>query len=73
MQEGMAKAGFIQEMGEELWCVAGFTYSQQLAKAANQYKVQKSFEEMVPLPYWHHFKVFLEKESEWLFNNRNIK
>ena len=29
------RAGFIREMGEELWCAAGFTYSQQLAEAAN--------------------------------------
>ena len=53
-------------MGEELWCAAGFTYSQQLAEAANQSKVQKTFEEMVPLPYQWHFKVFSEKESERL-------
>ena len=45
------RAGFIQEMGEEISCAAGFTYSQQLAEATNQAKTQKTFEEMVPSPY----------------------
>ena len=53
-------------MGEEIWCAAGFTYSQQLAEAANRTKTQKTFEEMVPSPYRHHAKVFSEKESERL-------
>ena len=60
------RAGFIQEMGEEIWCAAGFTYSQQLAEAANRSKTQRTFEEMVPSPYRHHAKVFSEKESERL-------
>ncbi|KAJ3925024.1 MAG: hypothetical protein NXY57DRAFT_968546 [Lentinula lateritia] len=58
------RAGFIQEVTEELWCAAGYTYLQQLAKAANKDKPRKTFEEMVPEPYRRHAKVFSEKESE---------
>lgn len=60
------RAGVLEHTAEELWCAAGYTYSQQLAEAAHKAKPQKSFEEMVPEPYRRHAKVFSEKESERL-------
>ena len=41
----------IRDVGEQVWIAAGYTYSQQLAEAAQKRKPQKSFEEMVPEQY----------------------
>lgn len=62
----LLQAGILDHTSEELWCAAGYTYSQQLAKAAHKEKPQKSFEEMIPNAYHKHSKVFSEKELEWL-------
>jgi hypothetical protein len=60
------KKGIIHEMGEEVWCAAGFTYSQQLAEQAFKEKPTRTFEEMVPEPYRKFGTVFSESESERL-------
>lgn len=65
-RRALLRAGIISHTTEELWCAAGYTYSQQLAEAAHKEKPQKSFEEMVPSVYQGHAKVFSEKESERL-------
>ncbi|KAF8828491.1 hypothetical protein HHX47_DHR3000186 [Lentinula edodes] len=58
------KAGILEEQTEEVWCSAGFTYSQQLAEEANHDKPIKTFEEMVPEQYQDFKKVFSESASE---------
>ncbi|KAF8823142.1 hypothetical protein HHX47_DHR12000006 [Lentinula edodes] len=60
------KAGILEEQTEEVWCAAGFTYSQQLAEEANRDKPVKTFEEMVPEQYRDFKKVFSESASERL-------
>ena len=51
---------------DEVYCLAGFTYSQQIAEKANQVKGKKTFEEMVPEHYRDFAKVFSEDESQRL-------
>src|SRR6201996_2279076 len=51
---------------DELFCLAGFTYSQQIAEKAIAAKGKKTFEEMVPLQYRDFAKVFSEEESQRL-------
>ena len=65
-RRALLRAGIIGHATEELWCAAGYTYSQQLAEAVHKDKPQKTFEEMIPMPYRTHAKVFSEKESEHL-------
>ncbi|KAF8824205.1 hypothetical protein HHX47_DHR8000208 [Lentinula edodes] len=60
------KAGILEEQTEEVWCAAGFTYSQQLAEEANRDKPVETFEEMVPEQYRDFKKVFSESASERL-------
>ena len=60
------RQGVIQDVGEQVWIAAGYTYSQQLAEAAQKNKPQRSFEEMVPPQYRQFDKVFSEHESERL-------
>jgi hypothetical protein len=43
---------------DENFCLAGFTYSQQIAEKANRAKGIRTFEEMVPEPYRDFAKVF---------------
>ena len=47
---------------DEVYCLAGFTYSQQIAKKAIIAKGKKTFEEMVPAQYRDFAKVFSEEE-----------
>ena len=56
----------IEDTGEQVWLAAGYTYSQQLAEAAQKQKPQKSFEEMVPKHYQEYYKVFSEHKLERL-------
>ena len=49
---------------DELFCLAGFTYSQQIAKKAIAAKGEKLFKEMVPLQYWDFAKAFSKEESQ---------
>jgi hypothetical protein len=51
---------------DEIFCLAGFTYSQQIAEKANWAKGIRTFEEMVPEHYRDFAKVFLEEESHRL-------
>jgi hypothetical protein len=51
---------------DEIFCLAGFTYSQQIAEKANRAKGIRTFEEMVPKPYRDFAKVFSEEESHRL-------
>jgi hypothetical protein len=51
---------------DEIFCLASFTYSQQIAEKANRAKGIRTFEEMVPEPYRDFAKVFSEEESHRL-------
>jgi hypothetical protein len=51
---------------DKMFCLAGFTYSQQIAEKANKAKGIKTFKEMVPKEYRDFAKVFLEEESHRL-------
>ena len=51
---------------DEVFCLAGFTYSQQIAEKATAAKPKKTFEEMVPKHYRDFAKVFSEEESQRL-------
>ena len=50
----------------KLFCLAGFTYSQQITEKAIAAKGKKTFEEMVPKQYRDFAKVFSEEESQHL-------
>ena len=56
----------IDSSKDKLFCLAGFTYSQQIAKKAIATKGKKTFEEMVPRQYRDFTKVFSEKELQRL-------
>jgi predicted aspartyl protease len=58
--------GVIDSVQDELFCLAGFTYSQQITARATEARGQKTFEEMVPEHYRDFAKVFSEKESQRL-------
>ncbi|KAJ3533934.1 hypothetical protein NMY22_g7130 [Coprinellus aureogranulatus] len=60
------RAGRIEHLTDDLWCAAGYTFSQQIAEEAFKSKPVKTFEEMVPPWYRQHAHVFSEKESERL-------
>ncbi|KIK49771.1 hypothetical protein GYMLUDRAFT_108140, partial [Collybiopsis luxurians FD-317 M1] len=47
MRRSWVKAGILLDATEEVWCAAGYTYSQQLAERAQKDKPIKTFEEMV--------------------------
>ena len=51
---------------DELFCLAGFTYSQQIVEKAIVAKGKKTFKEMVPVQYRDFTKVFSEEESQQL-------
>jgi hypothetical protein len=51
---------------DEIFCLASFTYSQQIAEKANCTKGIRTFEEMVPEHYRDFAKVFSEEESHRL-------
>ena len=51
---------------DEVYCLAGFTYSQQIAEKAIAAKGKKTFEEMIPVQYRDFAKVFSEEESQRL-------
>jgi transposase InsO family protein len=61
------RLGIISDLQEEVWCAAGFTYSQKIAEEAAKQKQPKTLEETVPERYRHKFyKVFSEQESNRL-------
>ncbi|KIK50136.1 hypothetical protein GYMLUDRAFT_111508, partial [Collybiopsis luxurians FD-317 M1] len=45
MRRSWVKAGILLDAAEEVWCAAGYTYSQQLAEQAHKDKPIKTFEE----------------------------
>ena len=51
---------------DKVYCLASFTYSQQIAKKTIAAKGKKTFEEMVPAQYRDFAKVFSEEESQRL-------
>jgi hypothetical protein len=51
---------------DEIFCFAGFIYSQQITEKANHAKGTRTFKEMVPEHYWDFVKVFSEGESHRL-------
>ena len=56
----------IDSSQDKLFCLAGFTYSQQIAEKAIAAKGKKLFKEMVPKQYRDFTKVFSEEESQHL-------
>lgn len=60
------KRHILEDMTDELWCAAGFTYSAKLAEKAGRGKATHSFVDIVPEEYWQYSKVFSEVESERL-------
>jgi hypothetical protein len=57
------RAGILEEQGDEVWCMAGFTYSQAIAEKGKAGERPKTFEEMVPAHYRDFSRVFSEDES----------
>jgi hypothetical protein len=51
---------------DDVFCLAGFTYSQQIAEKAIAAKGKKTFNEMIPVHYRDFAKVFSEEESHRL-------
>ena len=51
---------------DEVFCLAGFTYSQQIAERTSETKRKRTFEELVPEHYRNFTKVFSEEESQRL-------
>jgi predicted aspartyl protease len=60
------KACVLEDLTEQVWCAAGFTYSTELAEKASKEKPKRAFEEIVPQEYRQYADVFSEKESERL-------
>ena len=58
--------GVLETHQDEVYCLAGFMYTQQIAEQASKAKGKKMFEEMVPEYYRDFAKVFSEEESQWL-------
>jgi hypothetical protein len=48
---------------DDIFCLAGFTYSQAIAEKAIAAKGKKTFNEMIPIHYCGFAKVFSEEES----------
>jgi hypothetical protein len=48
---GLLHDGVIDSVQDELFCLAGFTYSQQITTRATEAKGKRTFEEMVPEHY----------------------
>ena len=51
---------------DEVFCLAGFMHSQQIAERTGEAKRKKTFEELVPEHYCNFTKVFSEEESQRL-------
>ena len=50
MRRAWVRAGVMEDVKEELWCAAGFTYSQQLTEQANKQKYEKIGEKKQTTP-----------------------
>jgi hypothetical protein len=58
--------GLLTLQTDEMWCAAGYTHSQQIAKEASKGKALRTLDKIVPEHYWDFSKVFSEEESNWL-------
>ena len=58
--------GILDSSQDEVYCLAGFTYAQQIVEQVSKAKGKKTFEEMVPEYYRDFAKVFSEEESQRL-------
>jgi hypothetical protein len=65
-RRGLLHDGVIDSVQDELFCLTGFTYSQQITARATKAKGKRTFEEMVPEHYRDFAKVFSEEESQRL-------
>ena len=60
------RAGIIEHTTDEVWCLAGYTNSTDIAAKTNQAKYGKPLESMIPAEYLRHRHVFSEEESQRL-------
>ena len=60
------RLGIAEHKDDELWCAAGYTYSQRIAEETLKDKPVKTLDEMIPLQYRQHASVFSEEESHRL-------
>ena len=51
---------------DEVWCAAGFTYSQAIAEQQAKAKGKRTFEEMVPSHYHDYARVFSDEAASRL-------
>ena len=58
--------GVLETSQDEVHCLAGFMYAQQIAEKVNKAKGKRTFKEMVPEHYQDFEKVFSEEESQRL-------
>jgi hypothetical protein len=58
--------GLLTSQTDEMWCAAGYTYSQQIAEEVSKGKASRTLDEIVPEHYWDFSKVFSKEESNWL-------
>jgi hypothetical protein len=58
--------GLLTLQTDEMWCAAGYTYSQQNAKEASKGKALRTLDKIVPEHYWDFSKVFSKEESNRL-------
>lgn len=65
------KAKVLEDSTDQLWCVAGYTYSTELAKKADENKWKCTFEEIVPREFQQYAKVFSEAEFECLSEHKS--
>ena len=63
---GLLAEKVLKTTKDKLFCLAGFTYSQQIAEKAIAAKGKRTFEEMVPPQYQNFVKVFSKEESQRL-------
>jgi hypothetical protein len=51
---------------DEMWCAAGYTYSQQITEEVSKGKALRTLDKIVPEHYWDFSKVFSKEESNRL-------
>ena len=62
----LLREGVLETSQDEVYCLAGFTYAQQIVEQVSKAKGKKTFEEMAPGYYRDFAKVFSEEESQRL-------
>ena len=71
MRRQWTRLGITDHKEDELWCAAGYTYSQRIAEEALKDKPVKTMDKMIPHQYRQHAAVFSEEESHRLPEHRN--